>query len=212
MHASTLSPSALVGRDRELAIVRERLAAALAGQGGLVLIDGEAGIGKTALAQALCREAAEQGALVLIGRCYDLTETPPYGPWVDLFGSDWREDDLPTLPAAFAERGTVLAAASQAALVHQVLDFFVTLAAKRPVFLLLDDLHWSDPASLDLLRHLARSLTRLSLLMVATYRSDELTRQHPLTTLLPLLEREASALRLGLRALSRDAVQRLVAA
>ena len=61
--------------------------AALAGHGSLVLIGGEAGIGKTALAEALCREAAEQGALVLVGRCYDLTETPPYGPWVELFGT-----------------------------------------------------------------------------------------------------------------------------
>ncbi|HEX5505636.1 MAG TPA: ATP-binding protein, partial [Thermomicrobiales bacterium] len=76
-----MSPAtALVGREREQAALRGWLAAALAGHGRLVLVGGEAGIGKTALAEALCAEATEHGALVLVGRCYDLAETPPYGP------------------------------------------------------------------------------------------------------------------------------------
>src|SRR5437763_382789 len=84
--ASGTSPPGLAGREREWARLREHLAAALAGRGGLVLIGGEAGIGKTALAEATGREAAARGALALTGRCYDLTETPPYGPWLDLAG------------------------------------------------------------------------------------------------------------------------------
>src|SRR6478672_11050190 len=72
----------------------------LAGRGALVLIGGEAGIGKTALAEATLGEAGEQGALVLVGRCYDLSETPPYGPWRELFDRAPRDDGLPTLPAA----------------------------------------------------------------------------------------------------------------
>ena len=76
----------LVGRERERTVMRQHLDAALTGRGGLALIGGEAGIGKTALAEAICREAAERGALVLTGRCYDLAETPPYGPWLELFG------------------------------------------------------------------------------------------------------------------------------
>src|SRR5215212_9861903 len=71
----------LVGREREQAALRDALAAALAGRGALVLIGAEAGIGKTALAEWLLAEAQEQGALVLVGRCYELSETPPYGPW-----------------------------------------------------------------------------------------------------------------------------------
>src|SRR5438876_206805 len=100
--ADTTAPSVLrraqlplVGREREQALLREHLAAALAGEGALVLIGGEAGIGKTALAEATAREAAAQGALVLTGRCYDLAETPPYGPWVELLGRYPREADLP---------------------------------------------------------------------------------------------------------------------
>src|SRR6476619_4675973 len=85
MPPSPLDTPPLIGRDRELAVLRRRLDAALGGHGGLVLIGGEAGIGKTALATALCREAVERDAFVFAGRCYDLTETPPYGPWLDLF-------------------------------------------------------------------------------------------------------------------------------
>ena len=73
-----ISAHPLVGRERELATLRDALAAALAGRGSLVLIGGEAGIGKTALADALCREAATQDVLVLTGRCVDLAETPPH--------------------------------------------------------------------------------------------------------------------------------------
>src|SRR5215210_3239842 len=89
----------LVGREREQALLRDQLAAALAGEGGLVLIGGEAGIGKTALAEALLREAAEQGALVPVGRCYDLSETPPYGPWAEALErlpNDHERAPLPT--------------------------------------------------------------------------------------------------------------------
>src|SRR5918994_1119784 len=86
---STILPSPLsrpppVGRDRELALLRERLTAARDGRGSVALISGEAGIGKTTLADALCREAADVGAHVLTGHCFDRTETPPYGPWIQI--------------------------------------------------------------------------------------------------------------------------------
>jgi ATP/maltotriose-dependent transcriptional regulator MalT len=201
----------LVGRDRELSILRQHLAAAVGGHGSLVLISGEAGIGKTALANALCREAAEQGALVLVGRCYDLTETPPYGPWVELFATYAPEHDRPALPTAFAQRGTISDVISQAALFHDVRDFLTALATHGPLVLLLDDLHWADPASLDLLRFLARSLSNLPIVILVTYRSDELTRRHPFFALIPTLEREAGANLLDLRRLSPDALRALVA-
>src|SRR6187549_3792230 len=90
----------LVGREREQAVLHDALGAALAGRGSLVLVGGEAGIGKTALAEDLLTEAAGRGALVLVGRCYDLSETPPYGPWRELFDRAPGGDDLPALPAA----------------------------------------------------------------------------------------------------------------
>src|SRR5262245_38577784 len=114
----------LVGREREQAALREALAAALAGRGSLVLIGGEAGIGKTALAEEVGREATAQGALSLVGRCYDLTETPPYGPWAEALARAPRADGLPAPPAALAgDTDASGAIASQAALFAQVRDY-----------------------------------------------------------------------------------------
>ncbi len=200
----------LAGREKELGVLREKLANAKGGKGGLVLIGGEAGVGKTTLAEASLREAASLGFAVLEGHCFDLAETPPYGPWIDLFARYEPPASSPPLPAAFAQRGTVGAVASQMALFVQVQDFLKAVASRKPIALLLDDLHWSDPASLDLLRFLARSVATLPLLILVTYRSDELTRRHPLYQLLPLLVREAGAARLDLRRLDDDAVRSLV--
>src|SRR4051794_13217287 len=88
----------LVGRERELAALRGALAAALAGRGSLVLIGGEAGIGKTALAEAALAEAKGQGAQALVGHCYDLSETPPYGPWAEALSRAPRAADMPLRP------------------------------------------------------------------------------------------------------------------
>jgi SAM-dependent methyltransferase len=89
------SSHALVGRSREQVRLRAALRAATQGQGGLVFVSGEAGIGKTALVEDLASVAAEQGVLVLTGHCYDLSVTPPYGPWVEI-GRHFRPSrDLP---------------------------------------------------------------------------------------------------------------------
>ncbi len=201
----------LAGREREQALLGERLAATLMGRGSLVLVGGEAGVGKTTLVEASLTEAAARGALTLTGRCYDLAETPPYGPWVELFGRYRPGPADPPHPPAFATRDTVGVVASQAMLVAQVRDWLAALAARRPVVLLLDDLHWADPASLDLLRLIARDLADLPVLVLVTYRDDELTRRHPLYALLPLLEREARATRLDLRRFGVGGVGALVA-
>jgi predicted ATPase len=201
----------LVGREREQTALRDQHEAARTGRGGLVLIGGEAGIGKTALAESLCGEATEQGALVLIGRCYDLTETPPYGPWVDLFARYRPTDRQPPLPLVFIQPGAVGATMSQSEIFTQTRDFLAALAACQSVLLLLDDLHRADPASLDLLRVLARDLAILPVLIIVTYRAEEVTRRHPLYQLLPVLVREAHADRYDLQRLDDDAVLALVA-
>jgi DNA-binding CsgD family transcriptional regulator len=195
----------LVGRDRELALLRQHLDAALNGRGGLVLVGGEAGIGKTALAEALCLDAVERGALVAIGHCYDLTETPPYGPWTEIRDRVPPDPGLPSRPSAAAS-----AAASQVEFFREALAFFAALAERRPLLVVLDDIQWADPASLDCLRFLARSVASLPILFVATYRAEAVTRRHPLYALLPLLLREAGATRLNLRRLTLVDVASLV--
>ena len=200
----------LAGREKELALLREKLASAKQGEGGLVLIGGEAGIGKTTLAEATLRDAADAGCIVLEGHCFDLADTPPYGPWIDLFAHYAPSPSSPPLPPAFAERGTVGAVASQMALFVAVEDFLKAPAARQSVVLLLDDLHWADPASLDLLGFLSRFVANMPILMLVTYRSDELTRRHPLYALLPQLARESGAARIDLGRLDDDAVRALV--
>lgn len=197
---------AFAGRDRELDVLRPALAEACAGRGGVALISGAAGIGKTALADTLRVEAAERGALVLIGRCYDHTEPPPYGPWAEI--AQWlRErppfENAPPVP-------NIAAIASQGELLAQVREFVAAITAAGPVLLVLEDLHWADAASLDLLRSLSRTLAALPLFLVITYRADELDRRHPLQSLVPLLVREAHAERVELRPLETDAVRTLV--
>ncbi|MCC2626819.1 MAG: transcriptional regulator, LuxR family [Thermomicrobiales bacterium] len=199
----------LVGRARERESLREHLAAGIDGQGRLMLIGGAAGIGKTTLVRDLIREARARDMLVLTGHCYDLTNTPPYGPWLDLAAGYRPGTNLPPPPGAFAD-GRLEGITSQAALFAEVRHFVAALAAVRPVMVVLEDLHWADPASLDLLRHVAGRIEDLPLLLVVTYRVDELTRRHPFYQQLPALIRESQGLRLDLRRLEPDDLRTLV--
>jgi len=200
----------LVGREREQDVLVRLLDTAINGIGGLLLIGGEAGIGKTTLTRWLLADAEERGAIVLSGGCYDLTTTPPYGPWVEMFRA-WSSDArLSDLPEALRPGGSVTAIGSQAALFELVADSIATGSVVQPLVLLLEDLHWTDQASLDLLRYLARLVDGWHVLLVVTYRDDELTRRHPLLQALPVLVREADAVRLTLTRLDEEAVSTLV--
>jgi DNA-binding CsgD family transcriptional regulator len=209
--ASPRLPPFLVGRSREQAVLRAELAAAMSGRGRLILLGGEAGIGKTTLAQDLAKATDGHTTLVLSGHCYDLTNTPPYGPWLDLFEDRPLDAGLPAPPAAFAG-GKIADVTDQAALFAEVRRFFAELSNTQPAFLLLEDLHWSDPASLELLRHIANHVRQWSMLLLVTYRVDELTRRQPFARQLPALVREAEGLRLDLRRVDAEALRLLVAA
>jgi len=201
--------SLLVGRTQEQRVLREELLAAINGHGRLVLLGGEAGIGKTTLARDLCQEAMTLGVRVLHGHCYDLATTPPYGPWVDLFETARLLPGSPTPPPALTA-GTNVRVSDQAALFAEVRRFFAEFASTGPVLLILEDLHWADPASVDLLRSLSVALNHWPILLIATYRMDELSRHHPLYQQLPALVREANALRLNLGAIDSRALRDLV--
>jgi DNA-binding SARP family transcriptional activator/DNA-binding CsgD family transcriptional regulator len=203
-------PPLLVGRDLEQSILRERLAQSEAGEGGLVMISGEAGIGKTALAQAIAWEASTLNMLVLTGYCYDLTATPPYGPWLTLARRYRSDGDLPAFPQGLLAVEQSRAVLSQATLFEEVQAFLTLIAERRPLLVILEDLHWSDLVSLEMLRYIARTLPVLPILMAVTYRIDEVTRNHPLHRLEPVLAREASAERIRLRRLDEAGLRSLV--
>ncbi len=196
--------------DREQALLGDALEAMLRGQGGLLLIGGEAGIGKSTLVAALSNLAVARGVLVLTGHCYDLMATPPYGPWTDLLRHYPSDDELPPLPEPWHAGANLIGLSNQAALFELTGAFVAAAAARRPLMLVLEDLHWADLATLDLLRHLSHNLAGRSILLVATYRDDEVTRSHPLFTLLPVLAREASAQPITLRRLDERALREIV--
>lgn len=201
----------LFGRESEQARLHQVLDAAVSGRGGLALIGGEAGIGKTTLALSIEREAHARGIPVWVGHSYELAAAPPYGPWMDSGMFDQRSRDIPPPPMLDVGEGSG-AAISQAALFEQVQRFLAAVARRGALVLILEDLHWADPASLELLRFVSRNLDGLRALLVVTYRDDEITRRCPLYRLLPTLVRESRARRIELRRLSKRAVQELVAA
>jgi tetratricopeptide (TPR) repeat protein len=199
----------LVGREREQAMLRECLHDALAGHGSLVLVSGEAGIGKTSLIHALANEANAQGAAVLTSACYDLTVTPPYGPWLELLSGLAEDNTRLPLPVGRHDDESQRAV-SRDALLAEAFDVLAHAASKKALVAILEDFHWADSASLDFLRYVARQLSDLPLLVVVTYRDTELERQHPLRQLLPLLVRESQATRVSLRPLTETDVRALV--
>ena len=200
----------MVGREAELAVLRNQLTSLVDGKGGLALISGPAGIGKTTLVQALTEEAAARGVRVVTGGCYDLTETPPYGPWLEITSAWTSATFSAPFPLAAIHDGQTTASGDRQ-LFSAVRDCVAGEAARAPLVLILEDVHWADPASLEMLRRLAREARPLPVLLVATYRSDEVERGHRLYPMLPVLIREAQATRLDLRPLDHTTVRTLLA-
>jgi DNA-binding CsgD family transcriptional regulator/tetratricopeptide (TPR) repeat protein len=178
----------------------------------LVLVGGEAGIGKTTLAREIAGLAADTGALVLSGGCYDLTTPSPYGPWIEII-SGYRGGIEASLLSGTLNSGlNVGDLTSQFALLEAFRSFFSDVSTANPLVLILEDLHWSDTSSIELLRFLARALKLQPVLIVATYRSDELQREHVLFQTLPPLVRESDAARLDLHAIGEGDTRKLIVA
>jgi DNA-binding CsgD family transcriptional regulator/tetratricopeptide (TPR) repeat protein len=193
---TTVVTEGLLERSEQLAALAEAYAATQRDRRGrLVLLSGEAGIGKTTLLRAFAAE--HPAARVLAGACDALHTPRPLGPFADI--AEQAGGDLADL---VAEQAT------PAQVVHALAGTLPADASRRTV-LVLEDLHWADSATLDVLRLLARKLHDLPVLVLATYRDDELDRTHPLRIALGELPRER-ATRIALPALSPAAVATLV--
>ena len=188
----------LLERERELAELAQAARDAAVGEGGLVLVLGEAGIGKSSLVRAVRGLLPANGRL-LVGHCDDLGTPRTLGPFRDLVGQVGAE--LTRALAEGGERDAMLAA------LRAELDW-----AGHPTVLVVEDVHWADEATLDVLGYLARRIAELPAVLVLTYRDDELTREHPLQQLLGQASASGRVRRLPLRRLSQDAVRRLSAA
>ena len=219
--------SALVGRSQELAQARLALASAQAGSGALLLFAGEAGIGKTRLADSVAALASEQGARVAWGRCWEAGGAPAYWPWIQALRPYVRGCDTGTLAEQAGARAADLAQVVpeladrlpglpppstlepdrvRFRLFDATAEFLRRVGEARPVVLVLDDLHAADEASLLLLRFLAREVGPDRLLLLAAYRDVDPRPAQPLAEMLAEVSREPSCRRIELRGLREPEV------
>jgi predicted ATPase len=224
--ATRVTSSIFVGRSAELAELEGALADAAAGQPWFAFVAGDSGVGKTRLLSELTARARAAGARALSGDCVELGDGElPYAPLVAVLRSLARSRDpvLDELPASVrAELTTLLPglgdgvgaaptwgdATAQARLFEALLWLLDRLGQDAPVLLAIEDLHWADRATRAFVVFLGRSLCRERVLVVATYRSDELHRRHPLRPLLAELERHAGCRRIELPPLTREELSR----
>ncbi|MEO3974452.1 AAA family ATPase [Streptomyces sp. CAU 1734] len=215
-------PPELIGRENPVDRLRSLMARASVSHGGLALITGEAGIGKTALVRRAADDALRQGMLVLRGACWDADGAPGHWPWTQAVRSlrrgagagEWRDaadaagELLPVLTGEESAPGGP-GDTGGFRLFDAVTSLLITASRHRPLLVVLEDLHRADPASLQLLEFAAQHTWFERILMVGTYRDIETQRpDHPLHTLLgPLTEKAAV---LSLTGLSRDGTGRLI--
>lgn len=182
----------LLEREAELAVLRNVAREAAGGAGAVVLVSGEAGIGKSSLIAELLGVVPD-GGRVLVGWCDHLATPRVLGPLRDLVGRVG-----PALADAVhsTDRSAVLDA------IRDELD-----KAPGPTVLVVEDVHWADEATLDVLRFLLRRMASLRAVLVLTYRDDEVPSEHPLRQVLGLASRVVGVRRLRLARLSPAAVR-----
>jgi DNA-binding NarL/FixJ family response regulator len=221
--ADQVTTGRFVGRTQELAQLHQLLARAAAGEPLLAVIGGEAGVGKTRLAEQLATIASQEGVRVLRGGCVPLGEEGlPFAPVTEALRGLAAELDPAELEAVAgparaelaqlvpnlawggeAAAGAEVAAAGQGRLFELLLGLVQRLATRAPLLWVVEDLHWADRSTRDLLAYLATTLRSGRVLVVLTFRSDELHRLHPLHRLLGELARNRRTRRLELARFSR---------
>jgi len=191
----------LIGRNAELGQLESLVRECLGGRGRTALVSGEAGVGKSAAIRDFVQRARGLGVRAFTGECTEIDARRPFGPFMDIARAANRLSSLPVAPPDAAAAGADR---------YRLHSFFTSLLAdlssERPIIIVIEDLHWADEASLELFPHLARKLRGAALLLVGTYRSDELHRRHPLRPVLAELGRGRLAVNIPLRRLTEDEV------
>jgi len=224
---STLKTLPLVGRTSELALLGDWISDVASGRGGLHMIAGPSGIGKTRIAKAMAERAERDRWSVAIGRVYSVESGVPYAVWSDALmhllsnmdpptrnvltrGGDW----LGTICPAFARDTSTEDVDGQrdgkARLLWNCTQFLTRLAEKQPLLLVLENLHVADSASLELLHFAARQIGRARIAIIGTYTETELDRNVALQEMEQSLLALGSAKLLRLGALSQESVEQLV--
>jgi DNA-binding CsgD family transcriptional regulator len=218
--ATRVTSPEFVGREAELAQLEDALAGAIEGSPGVVLVGGESGVGKTRLVAAVVGRATQRGARVLSGDCVDLGEAElAYAPIVGaLRDIDTGEIEAMLGPAARGlepllpqlDDGGGLPANGplmQGRVFELVLALLGALARNQPLILVVEDLHWADRSTRELLAFLTRNARAERVLVIATFRTDELHRRHPLRPFLAEAERAPIVSRLSLARFTRSELE-----
>ncbi len=221
-----------VGREAELKQLEAVFDGATSGQGGLVMVIGEPGIGKTALCEQLATYVAVRGGKTLVGHCYEEGSLSlPYLPFVEAMRTyvldrdpDALRRDLGSgaqevarIVSEVRERVGVAASApggdpeeDRWRLMQAVAGFLKNASAVQPLLIVLEDLHWADRGTLDLLVFLSRQIAGTRVVLLGTYRDVEVDRGHPLSAALADLRRASVFERVLLRGLTPDEVARMI--
>jgi hypothetical protein len=222
----------MVGRDTEIGALRHSWSETALGRGGMVLVSGEPGSGKTRLARELVDYARITAGAVLQGGCYELEAATPYLPFVEalrLWVHTSSDDELreaagdsgaelarlaPELESRigpFPEGPALSASEERLRLYDGIARCLFHLAEPSGLLLFIDDLQWADQASLSLLHYLVRLVRRERLLILGCYRDTELDRAHPLAEAVDTWNRERAAVRIHLGRLDPDGTSALLA-
>jgi DNA-binding CsgD family transcriptional regulator len=210
----------LVGRSAELARLRALLDDAASGAVA-ALVGGDAGVGKSRLVSEVTTIAAGQGFTVLCGQCAEIGDSVPYLPFADAIRTASPDVEAavkarPVLARLLPDGGeggypeTDRAALTRQQMFGTVLGLLAELSARAPVLLVLEDLHWADASTRDLLTFLLRMLHGERVAIIGTYRTDDLHRRHPLRPVLADLNRLPTVISLQLGPLSASALTELL--
>ncbi|HWS37480.1 MAG TPA: AAA family ATPase [Actinoplanes sp.] len=207
----------LVGRETDLAVLHDALKLVHGDEPVTLLVGGEAGVGKSRLVEEFYRATT---ARVLVGQCLELGEEGlPFAPFAAALRELCRREGRGALggrEAEFARLLPELGPLPESAETHRghlfelVASLFTRLGQERPLILVVEDLHWADRSTRDLIAFLVRSARVPRLLLIATYRTDELHRGHPLRPFLAELERVRGVRRLDVDRLDRDGTAELL--
>ena len=223
-----------VGREVERSVLRRLLERVLTGRGEVAMIGGVLGVGKTRIAAEFAAEASARGFLTLVGSCYDRENSLPFSPFVEILESAMAQSTsrdafrtslgndaaemarlMPQLRRLFPEIPAPLELSpeqSRRILFNAVLELLGRMAVTGPILLLFEDLHWADEGTLSLLNHIARSISKIPVLMLGTFRDNEIDPAGPFAQTLDELVRIHMLERITLDGLTQSAVAEMIRA